>query len=299
MIKIESVSKSFGDILANDNISLIIEESQIFGLIGPDGAGKSTLMRQLCSLISPDLGHIEIDGLDTVKSQREVRTLVGYMPQRFSLYPDLTVEQNILFFADLFDVPIKERKDKLEKLYKFSNLKAFSKRQAGKLSGGMKQKLALSCNLIHTPKYLFLDEPTFGVDPVSRQEFWELIFQLRDEGITVFVSTPYLDEASVFDKLALIFNGRLIAYQQPSAILAAFPYQIFVLQSTHYDYFAQMANVVYLHLFNKNINIAFSTEPSEDQWQEWLDKRIILSYEKKKTTLEDVFLLQSKHNVEL
>nr|HPM03764.1 ABC transporter ATP-binding protein [Candidatus Cloacimonadota bacterium] len=228
MIQIKNICKSYGDIQANSDVSLDIEDGKITGLIGPDGAGKSTLMRQLCALISPDSGHIQIDGLDTVKNQHQIRSMMGYMPQRFSLYPDLTVEQNILFFADLFNVPDHERKNRLEQLYQFSTLGPFKKRPAGKLSGGMKQKLALSCNLVHTPKYLILDEPTFGVDPVSRQEFWELIFQLKEDGVTVFVSTPYLDEAEMFDKVALMFRSRLIDYKVPEKIISDFPYEIYV-----------------------------------------------------------------------
>jgi ABC-2 type transport system ATP-binding protein len=297
VIEIKGVSKSFGDIIANDNISLQIMESEIVGLIGPDGAGKTTLMRQLCALSHPDQGNIHIDAYDTVKNQYEVRSMIGYMPQRFSLYPDLTIEQNLLFFANLFNTPKKGRQERLEQLYKFSNLKPFQNRQAGKLSGGMKQKLALSCNLIHTPKYLFLDEPTFGVDPVSRQEFWELIKQLRDEGLTVFVSTPYLDEANTFDKLALIFNGKILAYKTPEKIVDSYSDQIFVMQSENYDYFAKMQNVKYLYLFNKELYISFSEAPRQEEWQTWLDNKVINGYNQKQITLEDVFLMQNKHIV--
>ncbi len=292
MIEIKNVNKSYGDIQANSEVSLEIEDGKITGLIGPDGAGKSTLMRQLCALISPDSGQILINGLDTVKNQHQIRSIMGYMPQRFSLYPDLTVEQNILFFADLFDVPEKERKNRLEQLYQFSALGPFKKRPAGKLSGGMKQKLALSCNLVHTPEYLILDEPTFGVDPVSRQEFWELVFQLKDEGVTVFVSTPYLDEAEMFDKVALMFKSRLIGYKVPEQIISDFPYEIFVVKSNHYNDFKVMPNVKHIHYFTNDLHIAFETAPLQQQWQTWLADGFIESYSPRKATLEDVFLAQ-------
>jgi ABC-2 type transport system ATP-binding protein len=292
MIKIQNICKSFGDIQANSDVCLEIEEGKITGLIGPDGAGKSTLMRQICALISPDSGHIQIDGLDTVKNQHQIRSMMGYMPQRFSLYPDLTVEQNILFFADLFNVPDHERKNRLEQLYQFSTLGPFKKRPAGKLSGGMKQKLALSCNLVHTPKYLILDEPTFGVDPVSRQEFWELIFQLKEDGVTVFVSTPYLDEAEMFDKVALMFRSKMIGFKKPEQIISDFPYDIFVVKSNHYVYFRDLPEIRHIHHFANDLHIAFEKAPQPQQWQEWLDKGLILRYYQRKPSLEDVFLAQ-------
>ncbi|HOD53280.1 MAG TPA: ABC transporter ATP-binding protein [Candidatus Cloacimonadota bacterium] len=292
MIQIKNICKSYGDIQANSDVSLDIEDGKITGLIGPDGAGKSTLMRQLCALISPDSGHIQIDGLDTVKNQHQIRSMMGYMPQRFSLYPDLTVEQNILFFADLFNVPDHERKNRLEQLYQFSTLGPFKKRPAGKLSGGMKQKLALSCNLVHTPKYLILDEPTFGVDPVSRQEFWELIFQLKEDGVTVFVSTPYLDEAEMFDKVALMFRSRLIDYKVPEKIISDFPYEIYVVKSDHYAYFKDLPEIRHIHYFANDLHIAFEKAPQTQKWQEWLEKGLILNYFQRKASLEDVFLAQ-------
>jgi ABC-2 type transport system ATP-binding protein len=189
-IRVDNVKKSYGDTVALSSVSLTVEAGEMFGLIGPDGAGKTTLMRILTSLIDPDEGEAWILGLPVRSQAPRVREIIGYMPQRFSLYADLTVSENMRFFADLFGVPAGERKRRTEELLDFSRLGDFVKRRAGALSGGMKQKLALSCALIHTPKVLVLDEPTTGVDPVSRRDFWEMLERLRAQGATILVSTP-------------------------------------------------------------------------------------------------------------
>lgn len=290
MIQIKNVSKSYGDIIANHEITLEIKEGLLVGLLGSDGAGKSTLMRQICALIAPDQGQILIAGKDTVKNQTDVRSMIGYMPQKFSLYSDLSVEQNILFFADLFNVPIKERGKRLEDLYRFSMLGPFKDRPAGKLSGGMKQKLALSCNLIRSPKYLILDEPTFGVDPVSRQEFWEIIKELQKQGTTILASTPYLDEAETFDQVALMMKSELIDFNSPANIISAFPYSIYSVNAIQMDFFQNHPKVHAYHFFGHDLRIAFKDEPSQEEWQSWIQGKIINSYKKEIANLEDVFL---------
>ena len=209
-IEISSLTKSFGDITAVDHLDLRVKSGTIFGLIGPDGAGKTTTMRMLCSLISPDSGTAKIGGKDIITDSEKIKLDIGYMPQRFSLYGDLTVLENLIFYAEIYQVTKKEREEKISYLLKFSNLEKHSYKLADQLSGGMKQKLALACNLIHTPKYLFLDEPTIGVDPVARRELWKILFELKEEGVTIFISTPYMDEAERCDEIGLISNGKII-----------------------------------------------------------------------------------------
>ena len=207
-IEIKNISKSYGEIKALDNVSFEVKKGELFGLIGPDGAGKTTLFRLLTTLINPDAGSATVDGLDIMKDYREIRTRVGYMPGRFSLYPDLSVEENLQFFAAIFGVTVQQSYHLIEPIYK--QIEPFKTRRAGKLSGGMKQKLALSCALIHCPNVLFLDEPTTGVDAVSRSEFWDMLSNLKKQGITILVSTPYMDEASRCDRIALMNEGRIL-----------------------------------------------------------------------------------------
>lgn len=217
MIEICNVSKQYGSVRALNNISLHIEEGELFGLIGPDGAGKSTLFRILVTLIVPDAGKVTIAGWDCVQDYRRLRCELGYMPGRFSLYPDLTVEENLEFFAAIFGV---NREAGLQLVLPIYNqIKPFAKRLAGKLSGGMKQKLALCCALIHKPRILLLDEPTTGVDAVSRQEFWDMLTDLRRQGITIVVSTPYMDEADRCDRIALINEGELMEIGTPKSLI--------------------------------------------------------------------------------
>jgi ABC-2 type transport system ATP-binding protein len=217
-----SLSKTFGDIIAVDNLDVQVESGTIFGLIGPDGAGKTTTMRMLCSLISPDGGTAKIGGNDIVKDSEKIKFDIGYMPQKFSLYGDLTIMENLNFYAEIYQVPKKERKEKIKYLLEFSNLTNHSYKLADQLSGGMKQKLSLACNLIHTPRYLFLDEPTIGVDPVARRELWKILFELKEEGVTIFVSTPYMDEAERCDEIGLINKGRIIRKDKPDKIIRDF-----------------------------------------------------------------------------
>lgn len=215
-IKIDEFKKSYGDIKAVDGISLEVNKGEMFGLVGPDGAGKTTTIRMLCGLVKPDLGSAELMGMNLSKKPKEVQNQIGYLSQRFSLYGDLTVDENIEFFADIHGV--KNYEDRRNELLEFTRLKPFRSRLADNLSGGMKQKLALACSLIHKPKIIFLDEPTTGVDPVSRRDFWKILSSLLKEGITIFMSTPYLDEAERCNRVALMNKGKIISLDTPQNI---------------------------------------------------------------------------------
>ena len=215
-----SLVKRFGDTAALQGISFSVSPGEIFGFIGPDGAGKSTLFRILATLIVPSAGTAEVLGRDVVTQHWDIRARVGYMPGRFSLYPDLSVEENLVFFASVFGTTISREYERIAPIY--SQLEPFKSRRAGALSGGMKQKLALCCALVHRPELLLLDEPTTGVDAVSRREFWELLAQLKTTGLTIVVSTPYMDEADRCDRIALIDGGKILATDTPSAIAGSF-----------------------------------------------------------------------------
>lgn len=229
MIKINNISKSYDDVPALKNISLKVNEGELFGLIGPDGAGKTTLMRILVTLILPDSGEAKMNGLDVVKDFKKLRHIVGYMPGRFSLYQDLSVEENLNFFATVFGTTAEENYSLIRDIY--YQIEPYKKRRAGKLSGGMKQKLALSCALIHKPKILILDEPTTGVDAVSRKEFWEMLKKLQEKEITIMVSTPYMDEANLCDRVALIQKGEILDIDSPRRITEKFPRKIIQVRS--------------------------------------------------------------------
>jgi len=217
-IRTDRLTKRFGNVAAVEELSLTVAEGEIFGLVGPDGAGKSTTMRLLTSIMEPSGGEAWVAGCHTVREAETIKRSIGYMSQRFGLYADLTVMENLRFYADIYNEPRKGRKEKIERLLSFSNLAPFKRRQAGNLSGGMKQKLGLACALVHTPKILFLDEPTNGVDPVSRRDFWKILGQLHEEGVTIFVSTAYLDEAERCNRVGLIHRGRLLACDTPTGV---------------------------------------------------------------------------------
>ena len=208
--------------MAVDGLSLEVAQGEAFALVGPDGAGKTTTIRLLCGIMDPDGGRAEVLGFDTVRESERIKESVGYMPQRFGLYDDLTVAENIAFYANIYRVPRAERQRRMTELLEFSNLSQFQSRLAAKLSGGMRQKLGLVCALIHTPRLLFLDEPTFGVDPVSRRDFWQILYQLLETGITIFVSTAYLDEAERAHRVGLLHRGNLLIAGNPRKIKAAF-----------------------------------------------------------------------------
>ncbi|PIP39164.1 MAG: ABC transporter [Desulfobacterales bacterium CG23_combo_of_CG06-09_8_20_14_all_51_8] len=228
-IQITDLKKQYQGTIALSSVSFDIKPGEMFGLIGPDGAGKTSLIRILTSLLDPDDGQCRLLGISVNNEPEQVRKVIGYMPQRFSLYPDLTVGENLRFFADLFRVPRQERLKRTEALLQFSRLTPFVKRRAGQLSGGMKQKLALSCALIHTPKVLILDEPTTGVDPVSRREFWGILKTLKEGGVTLLVATPYMDEAEKCDRIALINKGNILAVGTAAEIIERFTGVVYAL----------------------------------------------------------------------
>ena len=217
-IDVRGLRKTFGELIAVDSLDLTVPPGEIFGLVGPDGAGKTTTMRMLCGILDPDAGEAQVAGADVRRQPEAVKRRIGYMSQRFSLYGDLTVAENLRFYAKIYHVPEAERRRREEELLAFSRLAPFRARQAQYLSGGMKQKLALACTLIHTPTVLFLDEPTTGVDPVSRREFWKILYALLKDGVTVFVSTPYMDEAERCHRVALMDRGRLLRCDTPAAL---------------------------------------------------------------------------------
>jgi len=221
----EDLGKSYGEIKAIGRISFAVEKGEIFGIIGPDGAGKSTLIRILATLLLPGEGRAQVEGLDVVKDYRQIRKLIGYMPGRFSLYHDLSVEENLNFYATIFGTTVSENYDMIRDIY--IHLEPFKRRLAGHLSGGMKQKLALSCALVHKPHVLLLDEPTTGVDAVSRIDFWELLKRLQEKEITILVSTPYMDEAARCDRVALIQEGHILNIDRPDSIIQGYDRSLF------------------------------------------------------------------------
>src|ERR1700744_2840532 len=232
MITLDKITKPYnkGQVLAVQDVSLEVKPGELFGLIGPDGAGKTTIFRVLTTLLLADKGTATVNGCDVVKDYTQIRNSVGYMPGRFSLYQDLTIEENLNFFATVFGTTIKQNYDLIKDIY--VQIEPFKDRRAGKLSGGMKQKLALCCALIHKPDVLFLDEPTTGVDAVSRKEFWEMLKRLKEQGITILVSTPYMDEANLCDRIALIQKGEILSIDTPEKIIESFPQQLYAVHSS-------------------------------------------------------------------
>jgi len=230
-VRVAALSKRFGTLAAVDRLDLAIRPAEVFGLVGPDGAGKTTTIRMLAGVMPADDGRIEVDGVDVLADPEAVRHRVSYMPQRFGLYEDLTVDENIRFFADLFSVPKQQREERAARLLAASGMEAFRRRRAGQLSGGMKQKLGLTCALIHTPRVLLLDEPTTGVDPVSRRDFWRILYGLREEGVTIVISTAYLDEAERCTRLALLDHGRLVHCDTPAALRQRMPGRLIAIAS--------------------------------------------------------------------
>lgn len=232
-VTLQNITKTYdkGKVLAVDDVSLTIDKGELFGLIGPDGAGKTSIFRILTTVLLADKGTATVDGFDTVKDYQAIRNRIGYMPGKFSLYQDLTVKENLSFFATLFGTSIEKNYDLIKDIYE--QIKPFNNRRAGKLSGGMKQKLALCCALIHKPEVLFLDEPTTGVDVVSRREFWEMLKKLKQQGITILVSTPYMDEAVLCERIALIQNGKIMSVDTPQHIIAAYPVKLFAMRANN------------------------------------------------------------------
>ena len=298
-IIINNISKSFKKVNALQNISFEVKPNELFGLIGPDGAGKTTLFRILTTLLIADEGTATVAGFDVVTDYKEIRNNVGYMPGKFSLYQDLTVEENLNFFATIFGTTIEENYDLIKDIYE--QIEPFKDRRACKLSGGMKQKLALCCALIHKPKVLFLDEPTTGVDPVSRKEFWEMLKRLQKKGITILVSTPYMDEAELCDRVALIQDGKILEIDTPQAIVKHYPKQIYNVRSN--DMY-QLINSLNEYEFNHSVypfgEFVHYTDSRTDfnpkELKVYLESKNLSNIEIEKTeaTIEDTFMELAK-----
>lgn len=296
-IEIDHIDKTYdkGKIKALDQISFRVNKGELFGLIGPDGAGKTSLFRILTTLLLADNGRAIIEGFDVVADYKQIRKIIGYMPGKFSLYQDLTVEENLRFFATLFNTSLEENYELVKDIY--IQIEPFKKRRAGKLSGGMKQKLALCCALIHRPKVLFLDEPTTGVDPVSRKEFWEMLKRLQKQEITILVSTPYMDEANLCDRIAFIQNGKILQIDTPENIIDKFHKTLFAVRSDNmYAMLNEMRNADfinscfafgdYLHVTGKDENI------NEEKINNYLIEKSFQNIEIKKIKpeIEDCFM---------
>ena len=291
-VKIDSISKSYGDVEALQDISLDIHSGELFGLIGPDGAGKTSLFRILTTLLLADKGTASVCGLDVVRDYKKIRTMVGYMPGRFSLYQDLTVEENLNFFATVFNTTVEENYELVRDIY--VQIEPFKKRKAGKLSGGMKQKLALSCALIHRPEVLFLDEPTTGVDPVSRVEFWDMLDRLKQQGITILVSTPYMDEASRCDRIVLMRSGRCLSVDTPRAIRSSFNRHLWIVRSA-----AMYKLLVDLRAFPGTYSCyAFGDAHHLTLKEDGKEMDLLLEYLKEKGYTDDVEIKSAEPGVE-
>ena len=230
-VELKNLVKTYNNatVKAVSDVSFSVEKGELFGLIGPDGAGKTSIFRMLTTLLLPDAGSATVNGFDIVRDYKQIRSTVGYMPGKFSLYQDLSIEENLTFFATVFGTTVEENYNLIKDIY--VQIEKFKTRRAGKLSGGMKQKLALCCALIHKPTVLFLDEPTTGVDPVSRKEFWEMLKRLKTQGITIIVSTPYMDEATLCDRIALIQSGKILSIDTPEGIINEYPDELYELKT--------------------------------------------------------------------
>lgn len=298
-VVVHNIAKTFkadkATVTALHDVSFEAEQGELFGLIGPDGAGKTTLFRILTTLMIADKGTASVDGFDVVKDFKEIRKRVGYMPGRFSLYQDLTVSENLSFFATLFNTSIEENYDLVKGIY--SQIEKFKDRKAGALSGGMKQKLALSCALIHRPSVLFLDEPTTGVDAVSRKEFWELLRELQKQNITIVVSTPYMDEASLCDRVALIQDGRILDIDSPTGVTKKFGKPLWAFRAD--DMYGLMLDLVAMpevlscYPFGSEHHVVFndSRQSTDAIWKRLADKGYInLGVQSIEPTIEDCFM---------
>ena len=299
MITANNLVKTYGkkkEILAVDHVSFYVETGEIFGLIGPDGAGKTSIFRILTTLLLPDSGSATVAGFDVIKDYRQIRNTVGYMPGKFSLYPDLTVEENLNFFATVFGTTLQENYNLIKEIY--VQLEPFKNRRAGKLSGGMKQKLALCCALIHKPPVLFLDEPTTGVDPVSRKEFWEMLKQLKAQNITIIVSTAYMDEATMCDKIGLMYGGKILTIDTPVAISDSYGDALFAVKaskmSTLLQALSDFKKVLRSYPFGEyaHASVKSGEVNIEDELKKYLEDSGIKDVEIKpiKASVEDCFI---------
>lgn len=266
-VVVKNIVKTYGDIKAVDDISFEVAKGELFGLIGPDGAGKTSIFRILTTLLLADSGTATVEGYDVIKDYQAIRNKVGYMPGKFSLYQDLTVSENLNFFATLFGTTIEENYELIKDIYE--QIKPFSNRRAGKLSGGMKQKLALCCALIHKPEVLFLDEPTTGVDVVSRKEFWDMLAKLKEQNISIVVSTPYMDEAKLCDRIALIQNGKIMSVDEPENIVRNFPKLLFAVKAKNiYQLLEDLRsdeNIESCYAFGEYIHVTLMTEDEHEE----------------------------------
>jgi len=258
-IEVRGLARRFGSLVAVDGLDLDVRPGELFGLVGPDGAGKTTTLRRLAGVLRPSSGDARLDGISVADDPEGVKRHLAYMSQRFGLYTDLTVSENLDFYADLYRVPRAERPQRLARLFHFSGLEPFRERLAGQLSGGMKQKLGLSCALIHEPRILLLDEPTFGVDPVSRRDLWRIVHEMVGRGVTTVVSTAYMDEAERFDRLALLHQGRLLALESPAALQASFEGMLLEVRcraARHARPLAEsVAGVERVHVFGERLHV--------------------------------------------
>jgi ABC-type multidrug transport system ATPase subunit len=301
VIESTGIGKCFGATIALNNISFNVNESEIFGFIGPDGAGKTTLFRIVTTLIIPDKGEMRVLGHDSVTGYKELRKQIGYMPGRFSLYQDLSVEENLKFYATVFGTTVKENYELISDIY--SHIEPYRKRVAGKLSGGMKQKLALSCALIHRPRLLVLDEPTTGVDAVSRVEFWEMLRKLRKHNITVLVSTPYMDEAMKCDRVALIQNGRILSVDNPEKIRQSLTKKLFMIKANErfnlITALREYPPTYSAYTFGDSVHVTFSAEIDYDSLFEYLKQKGItdITIGEAEAGIEDRFLELMEENV--
>jgi ABC-type multidrug transport system ATPase subunit len=293
-IEVKNITKSYDKVQALGETTFSVSKGELFGIIGPDGAGKTTLFRILTTLLKPDTGTATVQGFDVVKQYRKIRNIVGYMPGRFSLYQDLSVEENLEFFATIFGTTIEENYDLIKDIY--SQIEPFKKRLAGKLSGGMKQKLALSCAMIHKPEVLFLDEPTTGVDAVSRKEFWEMLVRLKNSGITILVSTPYMDEASLCDRVALMQEGRILSIETPENIIKSFDKKLFALKSTDIykllKTLEKSGDIEVVYPFGEYLHAIFNEELNKDSFIKQLISEGFSDIEihEEAPTIEDCFM---------
>jgi ABC-2 type transport system ATP-binding protein len=271
---LQNIIKTYnkGQVLAVNDVSFSVEKGELFGLIGPDGAGKTSIFRILTTLLLPDSGTGIVSGFDIVSDYKEIRKQIGYMPGRFSLYQDLTVEENLSFFATVFNTTIEENYDLIREIY--IQIEPFKTRRAGKLSGGMKQKLALCCALIHRPSVLFLDEPTTGVDTVSRKEFWIMLKRLKAQGITILVSTPYMDEAVLCERIALIQNGKIMSINTPAKIIDQYPKKLFAVKAEKMSHLLhdirQFQGIDSCNSFGEFHHISFQNNNDENQQKEFM-----------------------------
>lgn len=297
-VTLDALTKTYnkGTVLAVDKLSFEVGRGELFGLIGPDGAGKTSIFRMLTTLLLPDSGTAAVDGFDIVKDYKEIRRRVGYMPGKFSLYQDLTVEENLDFFATVFGTSVKENYELIKDIY--VQIEPFKTRRAGKLSGGMKQKLALCCALIHKPSVLFLDEPTTGVDAVSRKEFWEMLKRLKLQGITILVSTPYMDEATLCDRIALMQTGKILSIDTPAAIVNQYNGNLYAIKSASMHKLLQdlraYPGTLSCFAFGEYLHLTFQNDVAESESQvlSYLKEKghAGLEFKKVQPTIEDCFI---------